>query len=83
MVLSGTPSHPFDLALFGDFLFWTDWVRRGIGRAEKRSGRGATFIRRDVPQPMGIVAISRDASACELGSCVSSVTMTSIPFRRF
>ena len=58
--------HPYGLAVFGDYVFWTDWVHHAVGRAEKRRGRQAKFIIREgMGQPMGIVAVSREALKCE------------------
>ncbi|XP_037085520.1 prolow-density lipoprotein receptor-related protein 1-like [Pollicipes pollicipes] len=71
VILSGTPSHPFDVAVFGEHIFWTDWVRHAVGRADKRAGRDPSFILRDVAQPMGIVAVSREASACPSNPCLT------------
>ena len=65
IVVSGILEHPFDLAVFGDYIFWTDWVDLAVGRAEKRTGRHATFLLKDRAKPMGIVAVSREATACE------------------
>ena len=65
IVVSGFLKHPFDLAVFGDYIFWTDWVHLAIGRAEKRTGRNPTFLLKDMAKPMGIVAVSKEATACE------------------
>ncbi|KAF0300268.1 Prolow-density lipoprotein receptor-related protein 1 [Amphibalanus amphitrite] len=71
IVVSGVLKHPFDLAVFGDYIFWTDWVHLAIGRAEKRTGRHATFLLKDMAKPMGIVAVSKEATACPSNPCVS------------
>lgn len=31
-------SHPFGLALWGDRMFWSDWVTRTIHSADKKTG---------------------------------------------
>lgn len=31
--------HPFGLSLMGNYLYWTDWQRRAIDRADKESGK--------------------------------------------
>jgi low-density lipoprotein receptor-related protein 1 (alpha-2-macroglobulin receptor) len=33
-----TPKHPFALAVYGDLLFWTDWILHAVIRANKYSG---------------------------------------------
>lgn len=57
-------SHPFALALAGDWVLWTDWVSRGVFRAH-RLGGGAAVLRRDVPRPMGIVAVQPQHVVCK------------------
>ena len=65
VVLSGFVKHPYGLAVHGDHVFWTDWVHLAIGRAEKLAGRHPTLLLEDMARPMGIVAVSREAAACE------------------
>lgn len=58
--------HPFGLAVYGDYIFWTDWVRRAVLRADKYTGRDMKVLRADIPQqPMGIVAVANDTNSCE------------------
>lgn len=33
-----TPQHPFDIAVYGDYLFWTDWVLHAVLRTNKYTG---------------------------------------------
>lgn len=60
----GTPAHPFDLAVYGDFIFWTDWVLHAVVRADKITGLNVARLRKDIPKPMGIVAIAEDTDDC-------------------
>lgn len=65
VVLKNEPVHPFGLAVYGEYIFWTDWVRRAVLRADKY-GRDMKVLRADIPQqPMGIVAVAKDTNNCE------------------
>lgn len=66
VVLKNEPVHPFGLAVYGDYMFWTDWVRRAVLRAEKFTGGDMKVLRADIPQqPMGIVAVANDTNSCK------------------
>lgn len=66
VVLENEPVHPFGLAVYGDYIFWTDWVRRAVLRADKYTGGDMKVLRADIPQqPMGIVAVANDTNSCE------------------
>lgn len=68
VVLKSEPVHPFGLAVYGDYIFWTDWVRRAVLRADKYVGGDMKLLRADIPQqPMGIVAVANDTNSCEWG----------------
>ncbi|XP_054274081.1 low-density lipoprotein receptor-related protein 1-like [Macrosteles quadrilineatus] len=64
-----TPQHPFDMAVYGDLLFWTDWVQHAVIRANKYTGADVVWLRKDVPRPMGIVAISNNSMDCFKDPC--------------
>lgn len=64
--MKNEPVHPFGLAVYGDYIFWTDWVRRAVLRADKYTGGDMKVLRADIPQqPMGIVAVANDTNNCE------------------
>lgn len=66
VLLKNEPVHPFGLAVYGDYIFWTDWVRRAVLRADKYTGGDMKVLRADIPQqPMGIVAVANDTNSCE------------------
>ena len=66
MILKSEPVHPFGLAVYGDYIFWTDWVRRAVQRANKYVGTDMKLLRVDIPQqPMGIIAVANDTDSCE------------------
>ena len=48
------PSHPLGLTVLGDYLFWTDWMRGAIYRANKDDGGEVTSVVRGLGQPMDI-----------------------------
>ncbi|XP_074039673.1 LDL receptor protein 1 [Leptinotarsa decemlineata] len=65
-----TPQHPFALAVYGDFIYWTDWILHAIIRADKFTGQYVVLLRRDVARPMGIVAIANDTEDCFSNPCL-------------
>nr|XP_042700082.1 LOW QUALITY PROTEIN: prolow-density lipoprotein receptor-related protein 1 [Chrysemys picta bellii] len=70
VILKSEPVHPFGLAVYGDYIFWTDWVRRAVQRANKYVGTDMKLLRVDIPQqPMGIIAVANDTNSCELSPC--------------
>uniref|UniRef100_A0A8C8ANT8 LDL receptor related protein 1 n=1 Tax=Otus sunia TaxID=257818 RepID=A0A8C8ANT8_9STRI len=70
VILKSEPVHPFGLAVYGDYIFWTDWVRRAVQRANKYVGTDMKLLRVDIPQqPMGIIAVANDTDSCELSLC--------------
>uniref|UniRef100_A0A6Q2Z0Y6 EGF-like domain-containing protein n=1 Tax=Esox lucius TaxID=8010 RepID=A0A6Q2Z0Y6_ESOLU len=70
LVLKNEPVHPFGLAVYGHYIFWTDWVRRAVLRADKYVGGDMKLLRADIPQqPMGIVAVANDTNSCEFSPC--------------
>ena len=60
-----SPQHPFDLAVYGNYLFYTDWVLHAVVRVNKLTGEDFNLIKRDIPRPMSIVAIEKDAEECD------------------
>ncbi|KAI1293709.1 Prolow-density lipoprotein receptor-related protein 1 [Halotydeus destructor] len=71
-LLADSPQHPFDLAIYGDYLFWTDWVAHAVYRADKHTGGELVMLRRNVPRPMGIVAIANDTNDCTSNPCLAA-----------
>ncbi|XP_076861463.1 low-density lipoprotein receptor-related protein 1-like isoform X3 [Brachyhypopomus gauderio] len=70
VLLKNEPVHPFGLAVYGDHIFWTDWVRRAVLRAGKYGGTDMKVLRADIPQqPMGIIAVANDTNSCEFSLC--------------
>lgn len=67
-----TPQHPFALAVYGDFIFWTDWILHAVIRADKLTGQNVVWLRRDVSRPMGIVAVANDTDDCFSNPCLNT-----------
>ncbi|XP_075238130.1 LDL receptor protein 1 isoform X2 [Lycorma delicatula] len=63
------PQHPFDIAVYGDYIFWTDWVQHAVIRANKYTGEDIVWLRKDITRPMGIVAIANDTNDCFSNPC--------------
>ncbi|XP_050504790.1 prolow-density lipoprotein receptor-related protein 1 isoform X2 [Diabrotica virgifera virgifera] len=65
-----TPQHPFALAVYGDFIYWTDWMLHAVIRADKFTGQYIVLLRRDVARPMGIVTVANDTEDCFSNPCL-------------
>ncbi|KAL3288606.1 hypothetical protein HHI36_003043 [Cryptolaemus montrouzieri] len=66
-----TPQHPFALAVYGDYIYWTDWILHAVLRADKLTGQSVVWLRREVARPMGIVAVAVDTENCSVNPCGS------------
>ena len=64
-----TPQHPFDLAVYGDFLFYTDWVLHAVIRINKYTGEDVTWLKKDIPRPMSLVAVGNESVVCNKNPC--------------
>lgn len=51
-------SHMYGLTLIDNWIYWTDWTRRTVERAHKMTGNENTIIIENLPDLMGIKAIS-------------------------
>ncbi|KAJ8282634.1 hypothetical protein COCON_G00051530 [Conger conger] len=70
VIVKAGPGTFFGLAIYGDFIFWSDWVRRAVLRSNKYTGGDMKVLRADIPhQPMGIVAVANDTNSCEVSPC--------------
>ncbi|XP_027843018.2 low-density lipoprotein receptor-related protein 1 [Aphis gossypii] len=63
------PQHPFDIAVYGDYFYWTDWILNAVLRADKYTGENIVWIRKDVYRPMGIIAIAENINDCTRNPC--------------
>ncbi|XP_021948531.2 low-density lipoprotein receptor-related protein 1 isoform X4 [Folsomia candida] len=69
VVIRHNPKHAFSLAVYQDYLIWTDWVRLSVLRANKYTGENVEILRQDIPKPMGIVAVSPQDVVCTTNPC--------------
>ncbi|RXN00434.1 Low-density lipoprotein receptor-related protein 1B [Acipenser ruthenus] len=70
VIVKSGPGTFFGLAIYGDFIFWSDWVRRAILRSNKYTGGEMKVLRADIPhQPMGIVAVANDTNSSKNSLC--------------
>ncbi|XP_055870134.1 low-density lipoprotein receptor-related protein 1-like isoform X4 [Biomphalaria glabrata] len=70
VIVTSIPQHSFGLAVYGDFLYWTDWLLRAVIRANKYDGSRVTWLKQNIPrQPMGIIAVANDTDDCKLNPC--------------
>ncbi|KAG1687419.1 Prolow-density lipoprotein receptor-related protein 1 [Nymphon striatum] len=72
ILLKNAPKHPFDIAVYGDFIFWSDWVRHAVLRANKYTGEDVTVLRENIPRIMGIAAVANNSQDCTLNPCLST-----------
>jgi hypothetical protein len=59
--------------VYGDYIFWTDWVLHAVIRANKYTGEDVVWLRKEVPRPMGIIAVANDTNDCEFTETLSTV----------
>ena len=72
VVLRDQAKHPFGLAVYGDFVYWTDWILRAVVRVNKFTGGEVTYLSKNLMrQPMGVVAVAPDADDCTLNPCAA------------
>ncbi len=66
IIVTKIPQHSFGIAVYGDYLYWTDWMLRAVLRANKYDGTGLTWLKKGIKrQPMGIIAVTNDTNDCE------------------
>uniref|UniRef100_A0A3B3RJA6 EGF-like domain-containing protein n=1 Tax=Paramormyrops kingsleyae TaxID=1676925 RepID=A0A3B3RJA6_9TELE len=73
------PIHPFALAVYGGHIFWTDWARKAVLRADKYAGADVKVLRSDIlHQPMGSIVPTGKSSPCQLnnGGCQELCLLT-------
>ncbi|XP_065254712.1 low-density lipoprotein receptor-related protein 6 isoform X5 [Emys orbicularis] len=69
-VIADDLPHPFGLTQYQDYIYWTDWSRRSIERANKTSGQNRTIIQGHLDYVMDILVFhsSRQAGWNECAS---------------
>ncbi|XP_014344907.1 low-density lipoprotein receptor-related protein 2a [Latimeria chalumnae] len=61
--------HPHSIAIFEDYVYWTDRYINRVIRANKWDGRNQTVMIYNIPQPMGIVAVHPVRQPAGLNPC--------------
>ncbi|XP_022111824.1 prolow-density lipoprotein receptor-related protein 1-like [Acanthaster planci] len=70
VILPQEPVHPFGVAVLGEFIYWTDWVKRSVIRANKYTGADVVVLQSKLrQQPMGLVIVAEDVSDCTQWPC--------------
>ncbi|KAI1237378.1 Low-density lipoprotein receptor-related protein 1B [Lamprotornis superbus] len=70
VIVKSGPGTFLSLAVYDEYIFWSDGVRRAILRSSKYTGGDTKVLRSDIPhQPMGIIAVANDTNSCELSPC--------------
>ncbi|KAJ6225332.1 hypothetical protein RDWZM_003877, partial [Blomia tropicalis] len=55
---TGAPQHPFALAIFDDFVYWTDLQQRNVQRAGKINGEMHSIVFEDVDGLMDLIVFN-------------------------
>lgn len=45
---------------FNDYIYWTDWYKKSVMRANKKTGKNITALRTDLEMAMEIKAVSAE-----------------------
>ncbi|KAJ8320243.1 hypothetical protein KUTeg_001830 [Tegillarca granosa] len=70
VLLTDVPQHPFGLVVYGDYIYWTDWMLRAVVRINKYDNSARTYLRSQLDrQPMGIIAVAEDMDDCTVNPC--------------
>uniref|UniRef100_A0A3B4FER3 LDL receptor related protein 1B n=1 Tax=Pundamilia nyererei TaxID=303518 RepID=A0A3B4FER3_9CICH len=63
VIIKSGPGNFYGLAIYADFIYWSDWARRSVLRSNKYTGGDTKVLRADIPhQPMGIIAVAKDTN---------------------
>ncbi|MBZ3875678.1 Low-density lipoprotein receptor-related protein 1B [Sciurus carolinensis] len=70
VIVKSGPGTFLSLAVYDNYIFWSDWGRRAILRSNKYTGGDTKILRSDIPhQPMGIIAVANDTNSSKNSSC--------------
>ncbi|XP_078324342.1 low-density lipoprotein receptor-related protein 1-like isoform X2 [Crassostrea virginica] len=73
VVMTSIPQHPFGLVLYGDYLYWTDWLLHAVVRVHKYDSNDYTYLEKNLNrQPMGITVFAEDANDCTQNPCLNA-----------
>ena len=64
-VIVSRANNPFGLAVYGQYVYWSDWFTKKIYRANKYDGSSQTAMTTTLPfLPKGIRAVVKDQQQC-------------------
>ena len=72
VIVKSLAEHPFDLAVYDEFLFFTDWVLQAVVRINKVSGEDRKLLATNIVRPMGIIAVTENQKQCPHNPCTFS-----------
>lgn len=72
VLVSALPQHPFALAIWDNYVFWTDWLARGVFKADKYTGQNPVLIKKVVQRPMGIAVAAPEVIECPADPCFNN-----------
>ena len=79
IVISSTPKHAFGVAVYGNYVYWTDWIRRAVIRAHKFDNSDVRWMEGHIErQPMGIIVVAEDINDCTFSFVNYTINMVFI-----
>lgn len=69
VLIHALPQHPFALITWDNYVLWTDWLARGVYKADKFTGLQLTQIKKVVQRPMGIAVAAEESLVCPDNLC--------------
>jgi hypothetical protein len=64
------PAHPFALSIYGNRLYYTDWIHRSVLSVDKLLANDVTIHRGNMAeQPMGLAIVAEDLPLCGQDEC--------------
>ncbi|XP_072942146.1 low-density lipoprotein receptor-related protein 4 [Epargyreus clarus] len=52
--------NPFGMTQFKEYIYWTDWYKKSVMRADKRTGQNVTAVTSDLEMAMEIKAVAAE-----------------------
>jgi hypothetical protein len=70
-------SFPYGISVFENYIYWTDWNYRSVGRSDKWTGQNVQILKNNLPLiPYDIIVVHplRDASG-KAAAIIPNVTL--------
>lgn len=64
VLIHALTQHPFALATWDKYVLWTDWLARGVYKADKFTGHQLSQIKKVIQRPMGIAIAAEEPLLC-------------------